>query len=256
MGWVTHRSPERFTKNLSTLFNSGIYRSIGGEVLITTSVAIFVCVWNLLVGGYQDFGGTMHDPLIVEKWTMMLGLPLTTFTTLSSSLGLLLAFRTNSSYKRWDEARKFWGLNINHTRDLNRMATAWYGHDGITVDPAKRAEDLRQVSLMTWAFVRSMKRHLSPPDEDEREFVLELNARLAPAQADAIVKAAHRPNRALYDLSVAIDRLPMHFMRKNEINKNLSIFEDTLGGSERLLSSPVPLFYTRYTARFLSTWLL
>ncbi|KAL7449520.1 hypothetical protein ACHAWC_001580 [Mediolabrus comicus] len=48
----------------------------------------------------------------------------------------------------------------------------------------------------------------------------------------------------------------MHFMRKNEINKNLSIFEDTLGGCERLLSSPVPLFYSRHTARFISVWLL
>jgi predicted membrane chloride channel (bestrophin family) len=101
-----------------------------------------------------------------------------------------------------------------------------------------------------------MKRHLSPPDEDEPEFQRELRARLSPTQAEAIIAAAHRPNRALYDLSVAIDRLPMHFMRKNEINKNLSIFEDTLGGCERLLSSPVPLFYTRHTARFLSTWLL
>jgi predicted membrane chloride channel (bestrophin family) len=183
-------------------------------------------------------------------------LPLTPFTLLSPSLGLLLVFRTNSSYGRWDEARKMWGLNINHTRDLNRMATAWYGHDNQIIDPAKRAEDLRQVSLYTWAFVRSMKRHLSPPSEDEEAFVEELYARMAPEQAEAIISAAHRPNRALYDLSVVIDKLPMHFMRKNEINKNLSIFEDTLGGCERLLSSPVPLFYTRHTARFLSTWLL
>ncbi len=122
--------------------------------------------------------------------------------------------------------------------------------------PEKRAADLRQVSLMTWAFVRSMHRHLSPPEEDEENYVRELNNRLSPSQAEAIAGAAHRPNRALYDLSVAIDRLPMHFMRKNEINKNLSIFEDTLGRCERLLSSPVPLFYTRHTARFLSTWLL
>ena len=25
-------------------------------------------------------------------------------------------FRTNTSYQRWDEARKNWGMNINHTR--------------------------------------------------------------------------------------------------------------------------------------------
>lgn len=174
----------------------------------------------------------------------------------SSHYSTNLVFRTNSSYGRWDEARKFWGLNINHTRDLNRMATAWYGHDGQYIDPEKRARDLQNVSLCTWAFVRSMKRHLSPPAEDEQAYQDEIRARLPPAQAEALSNAAHRPNRALYDLSVAIDKLPMHFMRKNEINKNLSIFEDTLGGSERLLSSPVPLFYTRHTARFLSTWLL
>jgi predicted membrane chloride channel (bestrophin family) len=124
------------------------------------------------------------------------------------------------------------------------------------IDPAERQYLLGQVSLFTWAFVRSMKRHLSPPDEDEEDFCAEIRARLTPSQADAIISAVHRPNRALYDLSVAIEMLPMHFVRKNAINTNLSIFEDTLGGSERLLSSPVPLFYSRHTARFLSTWLL
>jgi len=184
---------------------------------------------------------------------------------------IIAVFRTNKSYGRWDEARKFWGLNINHTRDLNRMATAWYGNQSDfdstefmepstdqlkPTDPAERQYLLGQVSLMTWAFVRSMKRHLSPPDEDEDDYIAEIRSRLSPTQADAIISAAHRPNRALYDLSVAIERLPMHFVRKDAINKNLSIFEDTLGGSERLLSSPVPLFYSRHTARFLATWLL
>lgn len=180
-------------------------------------------------------------------------------------------FRTNKSYGRWDEARKFWGLNINHTRDLCRMATAWYGKESTydtsdftnyaaiekqQIDPMKRIEDLNRVSLCTWAFVRSMKRHLSPPAEDEEAFVSEIKSRLPLEQAEAIIAATHRPNRALQELSVAIEKLPMHFVRKNEINKNLSIFEDTLGGSERLLSSPIPLFYSRHTARFLSSWLL
>jgi predicted membrane chloride channel (bestrophin family) len=45
-------------------------------------------------------------------------------------------------------------------------------------------------------------------------------------------------------------------MRKNEMHNALTIFEDTLGSSERLLTSPVPLFYQRHVARFLSIWLL
>ena len=62
---------------------------------------------------------------------------------------------------------------------------------------------------MTWAFVRSMKRHLSPPKEDEKAFVEEIKARLSPEQAEAIISAAHRPNRALYDLSVAIEKVSL-----------------------------------------------
>ena len=210
--WVKHRSPERFTKNLFSMVNSGVYKSLAREVTATTAFAAFLVVWNGLTGGYVDLSGVQHDAVLPNL--PGLTLPLTPFTLLSPSLGLLLAFRTNKSYSRWDEARKFWGLNINHTRDLNRMATAWYGHGNIPVDPAVRAQHLEQVSLMTWAFVRSMKRHLSPPDEDEEDYIAEMKARLSPQQADKIINAAHRPNRALYDLSMAIDKLPMHFMRK------------------------------------------
>ena len=101
-----------------------------------------------------------------------------------------------------------------------------------------------------------MKRHLSPEDEDEADFKNELYEKLPYDQAKKIIAAAHRPNRALQDLSYAIDALPMHFTRKNQIHEAATIFEDNLGSSERLLTSPVPLFYTRHTARFLSAWLL
>ena len=129
-------------------------------------------------------------------------------------------------------------------------------YDKRGVSPEKRKEDLKVLALCTWAFVRAMKRHLSPEDEDEADFRAELYAKLPEQQAASIIAAAHRPNRALQDLSTAIENLPMHFMRKNEVHRAATIFEDNLGSSERLLTSPVPLFYSRHTARFLSFWLL
>ena len=93
-----------------------------------------------------------------------------------------------------------------------------------------------------------MKRHLSPEKEDEEDFRRELFEKLPRGQAEAIIKAAHRPNRALYDLSVAIENLPMHWLRKNQINAAVTIFEDNLGSSKRLLTLPVPLFYSRHMA--------
>ena len=134
------------------------------------------------------------------------------------------------------------------------MGNAYYDRKARSPDVA--AEDLDRLALATWAFVRSMKRHLSPEWDDEEAFQKELKEKLPAEQAQNILDAAHRPNRALQDLSTAIENLPMHFMRKNEIQAAATIFEDNLGSSERLLTSPIPVFYSRHTARFLSFWLL
>ncbi|KAG7348962.1 bestrophin, RFP-TM, chloride channel [Nitzschia inconspicua] len=252
--WERHRSPDRFVRNLVSITSSGVYKNMAREAILVTLLTVFVMVYNGCVTGYQDISGAYHDPVWSSPWLPPLTLPLQVFTLTSPSLSLLLAYRTNTAYQRWDEARKNWGMNINHTRDLVRMGNAYYDRTAATEE--ERQEDLKRLSLCTWAFVRSMKRHLSPEAEDEAEFKAELYEKLPKNQAQAIIKAAHRPNRALYDLSMAIENLPMHFLRKNEMHAALTIFEDNLGSSERLLTSPVPLFYNRHTARFLSVWLL
>ena len=37
--WVKHRSSDRFIRNLSSIFNSGVYKSLAKEVLATVGVA-------------------------------------------------------------------------------------------------------------------------------------------------------------------------------------------------------------------------
>jgi predicted membrane chloride channel (bestrophin family) len=251
--WKKHRSPDRFIYYLSAVFNSGVYKNLSREVTTTTAVAAFVCGWNALTGTWTDVNQVTH-PGMLQGVFPMLTMPLAFFTLSSPSLGLLLVFRTNTSYQRWDEARKNWGMNINHTRDLVRMANAYYDRTGVSDE--ERAADLRHTALCTWAFVRAMKRHLSPEWEDEQAFQIELYEKLPQIQAQKIIDAAHRPNRALQDLSYAVDNLPMHFLRKNEIHRAITIFEDDLGSSERILTSPVPVFYSRHLLRYLSVWLL
>ena len=252
--WIKHRSPNRFLRNAVTTFRSGIYKNVSKQVGVVTAVAIFVILWNALTGNWVDLRGVQQAGPFQKSILPILALPMAPFTLAAGSLGLLLVFRTNTGYQRWDEARKNWGMNINRTRDLVRMGTAWYDMNGVS--PQKRKEDLNDLVLATWAFVRAMKRHLSPEREDEDDFRTELYERLPERQAQAIIDAEHRPNRALFDLSVAIENLPMHWLRKNEINKSVTAFEDNLGSSERLLTSPVPLFYSRHTERFMFFWLL
>lgn len=91
--------------------SSGVYKSLAREVTATTSIATFVVLYNCLVGGYTDFSGGSHPALISSSLLPMLTLPLAPFTLSSPSLGLLLVFRTNTSYQRWDEARKVGSRN-------------------------------------------------------------------------------------------------------------------------------------------------
>ncbi len=52
------------------------------------------------------------------------GRELTQLVALTSpALSLLLVFRTNASYERWDSARKMWGLVLNRSRDMVRQVS-------------------------------------------------------------------------------------------------------------------------------------
>ena len=66
------------------------------------------------------------------------------------------------------------------------MGSAYYDSTGVS--PEKRKDDLQVLSLCTWAFVRSMKRHLSPADEDEEDFRTELLEKLPGPQALKIIR--------------------------------------------------------------------
>ena len=53
-----------------------------------------------------------------------------------------------------------------------------------------------------------------------------------------------------------MDKLTIDEKKKVEMDKSIVIINDACTSVERIYSSPVPLVYTRHTARFLSTYLL
>jgi len=77
-------------------------------------------------------------------------------TTLGLVLGLLLVFRTNSSYARWWEARILWGRLVNVTRNMAikfRELTN-FGRN-----------DLRELANMIVAFPEALRDHLREEDD-------------------------------------------------------------------------------------------
>jgi putative membrane protein len=53
-----------------------------------------------------------------------------------------------------------------------------------------------------------------------------------------------------------MNALPIDEKRRVEMDKSVVLLNDALETCERIFASPVPLVYTRHTARFLSCWLL
>mmetsp|Transcript_17879 Transcript_17879/g.29585 ORF Transcript_17879/g.29585 Transcript_17879/m.29585 type:complete len:423 (+) Transcript_17879:128-1396(+) len=250
--WVSHRNSDRFVSNLLKSFQSGIVRQLTAEIGLVSSIAVSVCLYNaLFVVGYEDFQGVLH-PALVNNLPLV-ALPLQPFTLSSPALALLLVFRTNSSFGRWTEGRKAWGAIVNHSRNIVRLASGWMTED---IDEETRKKHLERLADTVWAFSRSLQYHLRGKVEDEEDYLRDIQEKLSPAMAQALIDARHKPTRAMYELTTTINALPMTYFRRLELDHSVVALCDAMGGCERIFSSPVPLVYTRHTARFLGFFTL
>ena len=119
--------------------------------------------WNLLAGGVTGFGMVKHDPIL--PYLPVLSLPMTFFSITGSSLGLLLVFRTNAAYARWDDARKQWGSIINQCRSLVRQANTFFVDDRYPGFGAFR-DYRRRVAAETSAFTRCLRCFLRGAEDE------------------------------------------------------------------------------------------
>jgi putative membrane protein len=233
--WIDHRSTDSLYLNLSSILTSGIVRQIVGEISVVAGIASAVVVWNGI--------------LAPEYGLPMFCLPTAPFTLSSPALGLLLVFRTNKSYERWWEARQRWGEIITQSRNVVRMGSTW------TDD----AEALEQLVIAAWLFPRAIMNKLSGPDDDD-DFQEELRKQFGKYDdpESCVLNLMSAPDRsfaALMNLSAAVNALSIDQQRQIEIDKSLVILGDQLGACERIFTAPVPLAYTRHTARFLGIWM-
>jgi len=163
--WVKHRSSERFIKNLRTIGKSGVSSALGMELSFITATAVFCVVANMMFHGYQDFTGAMHPaPLAsvpVLNTIKQLSLPAFTFSIGMPALSLLLVFRTNTAYFRWNEARTLWGGVINSCRNVVRQANTFFPEDA-------KSEELKDVlAVNTAAFAKALRNFLRGPTDDK-----------------------------------------------------------------------------------------
>ena len=99
---------------------------------------------------------------------------------------------------------------------------------------------------------------LSSPDEDEQQYIHEVKKLFQDSPIGTqIIESNDRTMVAWKHLSVQLHSLPASDPKALiETDKSIIILGECTAICEKIYSSPVPLVYTRHTARFLSLWAL
>jgi predicted membrane chloride channel (bestrophin family) len=190
-----------------------------------------------------------------------LTLPASAHSLLGTLCGLVLVFRTNSSYGRFVEGRTAWGALIRHVRDVARLSL---------YIPNKRLRRRLLELCMAYAYVlktrlRSGRTRSDPndptafrdnPEEAIRRCVSDR------ALADEILASQSTGNRCLYTLMLISKTLKVALEKgtPREVHWNIEESVSGMGLSggicERIIATPIPLSFSRHTARSLVLWLL
>jgi putative membrane protein len=188
--------------------------------------------------------------LLLYSWGWPLASPILGSLVPSLVLGLLLVFRTNTSYERFWEGRKLWGSVVNLTRNLARQM--WVAIE--TPQPGDYEAKATAVRLLP-AFAIAMKLHLrgEPPDGELAELVgperfTKLQTMNNPPLeiafwlADYLQTQQYRGHLNTYQLTVSLE--------------TLDDLVDALGGCERILKTPMPVAYSIHLKQLLMLYCL
>jgi len=247
--WEKQRqNPDRYWQILSaTLGNSTMLSRLQGPLLALNIVAAAVLIYNVN---------------LVPTGFPSLTLPALPFTLSSFVLGLLVTFRTNTSSNRYTLARNNWGDMLNVSRDLIQQAFLW------TKDEEKARDFARWVpafSLATMCHLRDPRAHdlkaemiaaAGPPETADGKGIglteAEINEICArPAGMNAPHYVLHRMRGKLEGLGFDLSD-----SRRMLMEYNITRLINDLGSCENIFATPIPLGYTKHTARFLLLWLL
>jgi predicted membrane chloride channel (bestrophin family) len=238
-----------------SLLTSTVFRRVAKPILSLTCLAALICGYNLLLVPAL----ATAVPRLGVSWMVapsVVSLNITPFSLVSPMIGLLLVFRTNFSYARFLEGRLLWGSAVRHCRDAARLVATYL--------PPSVARTALFGHLQAWTWL--LKAHLragrlrtdpNDPTAYKDDPSRDVRACLPPEQSEPLLGATNRPYVSMLTLTALLRHLrgglPDYATRRLE-----EIFVEmgaVTGGCERLLSTPMPLSYTRFTGRSLMVWL-
>ncbi|MFH0867303.1 MAG: bestrophin family protein [Bacteroidota bacterium] len=167
------------------------------------------------------------------------------YNVVGLALGLLLVFRTNTSYDRYWEGRKLLGGMANSCRNVALMLD--------NIIPYEDKEKRKDFAELIAAFNYAYKEHLR--DGVKREDIPVLRDEYR----DIVFKSKHVPLAIMKLLQKKASELQA-INPANTIfiglNKEMAAFVDNLGGMERIRNTPVPFAYPAHLQLFIMIYFL
>mgnify|MGYP000923751093 CR=1 FL=1 len=198
--------------------------------------------------------GTVY---ILNERAMVAALPFSIAAILGSALAIFVAFRNNSAYARWWEARTIWGGIINNSRIFARQIIANADHavaagkaDPESVEAYKRELVYRQI-----AFAHALRLHLRGQQHSG-----EYRHLVSAEEFDALQNGHNVPNLLLQTQGGRIKegvRTEMLGPFDNiSLEPTLSGLNNFQGSCERIKNTPLLRQYDFFTRLFLLAFIL
>jgi putative membrane protein len=164
--------------------------------------------------------------------------PLPVIAIMGTVIGLLLAFRTNSCYGRWWEARILWGAIVNDSRTWTRQLLEFTASTD-----SDRSTTLTRLCHRQIAWCYSLSRTLRGQDatQDIGELLTE--------EEISELREKHIPNLLLLrqgqELRALRQQGHLETFEFIELEKTLLRLTNAMGGCERIRNTTFPRSYTR-----------
>ncbi len=210
-----------------------VFLNIRFETLTTLLVAISVFL--------------LHKLNVID-----IALPFSIAGILGSALAIFIAFRNQSSYARWWEARTIWGGIINNSRIFARQMIANVDH-AVNIGKASNTDASlykKEMIDRQIAFAHSLRLHLRKQNSLE-----EFQHLLSENEFELIKIKQNRPNILLHTQGIRIkDAMQKEMLGAFDnisMEPNLATFSNWQGACERIKNTPLPMNYQYFTKLFL-----
>jgi len=183
----------------------------------------------------------------------VLALPHLPLAIMGGALSIFLAFRNNSAYDRWWEARTLWGGLVNYARTFARQAlTLISPQDKESNHNDRASEELVELQI---AYIHALRCHLRKQNPYP-----ELDRQLEPSLVGWLRTQNNVPAALLLEmgkkLTALFEAVRLDPMRFTAFDRTLGELCNLQGGCERIKGTPLPRQYEYFPRLLVGTYCL